>query len=107
MSKTFEESAVFGIVSGNASKKQIAESYARCGWKMHKCGWGEQWRVDMDWGELVIEGEGEILIHGPINHVEQNIHHITEPLNQLELSWLFECYDENHRLLKVFNHSDP
>ncbi len=73
------------------SREQVAELYRELGWQVRKCSWTD-YEVFSDWGELVIEAESPILMHGPVADLLARVEELVAPLRAAGVSFTAECY---------------
>ena len=95
----------YARVDGALSRREVADLYASAGWSMRKCGWDE-FEVRCATGELVIESERPILVHGPVSEIASNVDRVVEPLRSAKLAFSAECYDDDRRLIRTVASTD-
>lgn len=93
-----EGSNFFGTAPAPATAEAVAAAYARAGWAVRACGWTE-WEARSDFAELVVEGAGPVLLHGPVADVAANAGRATAPLREAGVPHSAECYDVDGELL--------
>lgn len=96
-----ESSIVYGIIYSNLSKEEIAKRFEKIGWKICKAAWFD-WEIINDYSELIIEGDDEILIHGPLD--PDFFYALVNKMKEIELQFSLELYDENKKLLLEVKH---
>lgn len=96
-----ESSNVFGIIYSNLAKEEIAKRFEKIGWRIGKSSWFD-WEIMNDYSELIIEGDGEILIHGQLD--PDFFYTLIDKMKEIELQFSLELYDENKKLLSEVRH---
>ena len=87
---------VYGIIFSSLSKEEIARKFSTSGWVIWKASWVD-WEITNEFSELIIEGDNEILIHGPVSPDYFNT--LTEKMKEMGLKFSMELYDENKKLV--------
>ena len=82
------------------SKAQIAELYGVLGWRVRKSSW-EDYQVECDWAELLIEASSPILMHGFVFDIANRADALVAPLRAAPVVFTAECYgpEPDKRLL--------
>ncbi len=70
------------------------------GWAMRKCAF-DDYEIENPFSELVIEGDQDVLMHGHINNYEVNVLKIISTLEDRQISYAIEIY-ENETLLREY-----
>ncbi len=73
------------------SPEQVAGLYRTLGWQVRKCSWVD-YEVISDWAELVIEGDGPVLMHGAVADLPARAEELVAPLRAAGISFTAECY---------------
>jgi hypothetical protein len=81
----------YSTLDTHLSRKQVAELYARNGWRARKCTWVD-YEITCDWADLVIESELPILLHGSVADLLNNVERIVAPLRASGITFKAECY---------------
>ena len=87
---------VYGIIFSSLSKEEITRKFSTSGWETWKATWVD-WEITNEFSELIIEGDNEILIHGPVSPDYFNT--LTEKMKEMGLKFSMELYDENQKLV--------
>jgi hypothetical protein len=93
-----DTSNFFASLTRALSTAQIAALLGATGWSVRKAGWAE-FEVRCAWGELIIEGDEPVLLHGPVQRVIENAEAILAPLRSAGIAYRAECYGDDHVLL--------
>ena len=81
------------------TRSEIADLFAQQGWLSRKCSWTD-YEVELsDIAELVIESEKPTLIHGPLSNSSELVLVIRQILDDADLVYTFEAYDEGDRIV--------
>lgn len=88
----------FASLTAALSKAQVAALFGATGWSVRKAGWDE-FEVRCPWGELIIEGDEPVLLHGPVDGVIENAESILAPLRSAGIAYEAACYGEDRVLL--------
>jgi hypothetical protein len=89
---------LFAVLDASLSKQRIAEHFGLEGWSVRKCSWFD-YEVRGPWAELVLEGESEVLLHGPIANAHVHANEILSPLRTAGVGFKAEFYDAKHTIL--------
>jgi hypothetical protein len=89
---------VYGIIDSSLSKEEITKKFSAHGWRISKASWFD-WEITNDFAELILEGNEQLLIHGPVSPDYFNT--LAEKMKEIELSFSLELYDENQNLVTV------
>ena len=93
-------SNVYGVIYSPLSKEEIAKSFGKVGWNVRKADW-INWEITNDFSELIIEGDKEILIHGPVSVDSFEI--FVAKMKEIKLKFSLELYDEQENLISEVN----
>ena len=85
MSELPDGANFFSSLETSLSRKQIAALFERQGWDVSKAGW-EEYEVQSNFAELIIEAEKPVLIHGPVADVLENGPKIVDILSHQEIN---------------------
>jgi hypothetical protein len=88
----------FASLTAALSRAQVAALFGATGWSVRKAGWDE-FEVRCPWGDLIIEGDEPVLLHGPVNGVIENAYSILAPLRDAGIAYRAECYGDDRVLL--------
>jgi hypothetical protein len=91
MAEIPDGSNFFSMLHTTLSLAEVARLYGAKGWRVHKCSWGE-YMVTSDWGEMVIEAESPILMHGPVADLPARAEELVAPLRAAGIEFTAECY---------------
>ncbi len=91
-------SNLFAAARGGATAEAVARAYGRAGWAVRASGWTE-WEARCGFAELVVEGGGPVLVHGPVADVVANAGRAMAPLREAGIPFHAECYDADGGLL--------
>ena len=89
---------VHGIIYSSLSKEEITKKFSTNGWMIWKASWYD-WEITNDFADLILEGDKELLIHGPVSPDYFNT--LAEKMKEIGLSFSLELYDENQNLITV------
>lgn len=89
-------SNVFGIIHSPDLKEEVVKKFEAYGWMSWKAGWVD-WEIKNDYSEFVIEGDKEILIHGPVATDHFDI--LIEKMKEMGLIFSMEFYDDNENMV--------
>ena len=81
----------YGSLDTCLTKAQIADLYLALGWEVRMCSW-EDYEVESDWAELVIEAESPILMHGAVADIPFRAQELVAPLRAAGISFSAEFY---------------
>lgn len=81
---------------------EVAELFGSLGWEVHKWSW-TGYEIRCDWAQLYLDGEGEILMYGPITDPLTHSQELFAPLEQAGIKYWGEFYGTNSELLQEFN----
>jgi hypothetical protein len=91
-----------GVLTTDLSKQQVAELFLPLGWEIRRCSWTDH-EIECPWADLYLEGEGEILLHGPITDPLSHAEELFAPLRLAGVRYWGEFYGPNHELLQEFS----
>ena len=78
------------------AKPSIAARFHAAGWSVRKCAWADL-ELTCAWAELVLDGDAELLLHGPVADVEQRAVEIVALLVTAKVAVQAEWYDAQGR----------
>jgi hypothetical protein len=87
---------VYGIIYSNLTKEEIAKKFEMLGWEIQKASWFD-WMITNEFTELIIDGDKEILIHGPV--APNYFNTLTQKMKELGLRFSLELYNEDKVLI--------
>ena len=87
---------VYGVIYSSNSKEEIVKKFGAHCWQISKASWFD-WEKTNDFSELIIDGDNEILIHGPVS--PDHFNSLTEKMKEMKLSFSLELYDDNQNLV--------
>jgi hypothetical protein len=87
------------ILSTALSQQQVAQLYRAPEWRVRKHSWFE-YEVRCPWAELCLEGEGDILMHGPVTNSGVHAEQILAPLRAAGIRFKAEFYDSQGTLVR-------
>lgn len=79
------------------SREQVAALYGARGWCVRKCSWTD-YEVLRDWGDLVIESESPLLMHGRVADIGK-AEELVSPLRDAGIMFTAKWYAEDQKLL--------
>jgi hypothetical protein len=86
------------MISSLASKDGIANLFAVSGWNVRRCSWVD-YELTSSFAELILEGEGQLLLHGTVSKLSANVKAIASVLRDAGLAFSLECYASDGTLL--------
>jgi hypothetical protein len=94
--------SVYSVLDTALSLEQIADLFGSLGWWIRKWSWtGHEMRCP--WAELYLDGEGEILMHGPIADPLIHAEELFTPLRSAGVRFWGEFYGPKSELLQEFS----
>ncbi len=81
---------------------EVAELFRSVGWEVRKWSW-TGYEIRCDWAQLYLDGEGEILMHGPITDPLTHSQELFATLEQAGIKYWGEFYGADSELLQEFN----
>jgi hypothetical protein len=97
-----DSSNFFGCLSTPLSKEEIVGKFAARGWTSRRIAWHD-YEVRCEWAELVLDGEGEILFHGPVCPATEYIERVLEILKAEAIGYQVELHDDGGALHKEYS----
>lgn len=92
---------ICSTLSTSLSKRKIAKHFKKAGWPIRKSGWDE-YEIESEQVELELYGDSEILMSGYINDYKITILSIISVLEQYDIAYNIECYDQKDNLLEKY-----
>lgn len=98
---------LYGSLFTRRSKAWVASRFKKAGWAVRMCTWTD-YEVASEYAELVIEGEGEMLVQGAMIDFGDNIASVLTVLEENSVLYSIEHYDNVGGLLQTLtSHLDP
>jgi hypothetical protein len=93
-----EGSTFFATLTTALTKPQIAAHFHAVGWAVRHCA-REDLELRCAWAELVLDGDTDLLLHGPVAEVEQRAPEIIALLVSAQIAVQAEWYDAEGRVV--------
>ncbi len=93
---------IHSVLNTDLSQQQVADLFRTHGWKISKWSWTGH-EIQSPWAELYLDGEGEILMHGPIAEPIAHAEELFAPLRLAGVRYWGEFYGADNELLQEFN----
>jgi hypothetical protein len=93
---------IHSVLDTSLTQRQVAELFLAHGWTVHKSSWTDHY-ILCSWAELYLDGEGEILMHGPIADPLAHAEELFVPLRQAGVRYWGEFYGADTELLEEFS----
>ena len=90
------------VLNTNLTQQQVAELFRPHGWLIGKWSWTGS-EIHCAWAQLYLDGEGEILLHGPLADPLTHAEELFAPLRSAGVRYWGEFYGEEHVLLQEFS----
>lgn len=89
---------LYGTVRTSLTKAELAAVFAAHGWRTRKCSWID-YELRSTFGELILEADDPLLLHGPVADVLANAPRIADVLRAAHASFSLECYAPDRETL--------
>lgn len=89
------------VLETSMPQANVAKLYAAVGWEIRKWSW-TGYELRCEWAELYLDGEGEILMHGPIADPLARAEELFAPLRRSGIVYWGEFYGPDGELLSEF-----
>lgn len=93
--------SIRSVLDTDLSQQQVAELFRPFGWTIRKWSW-TGYEIRCIWAELYLDGEGEILMHGPIAEPLAHAEELFTPLRRGGVKYWGEFYGPDTELLGEF-----
>jgi hypothetical protein len=91
-------SNMHGVISSATSKDDLAKLFSFAGWEVRRCSW-KDYELTSAFAELILEGEDEVLLHGSVSDVLENVSSIASVLRAGGHAFSLECYASDGSLV--------
>jgi len=93
-----EGSNLYATLHGSLTAPQVVELFVASGWSTRKSG-RDSHELRSNQGELVLEAQDPLLLHGALTNVLENAPRVADVLRQADIKFALECYGPNGELL--------
>lgn len=84
-------STFFAVLHPQRPREDVAALYRALGWRVRRCG-HEAFELTCPWADLVLDGDGPLLLHGPVADGAARLEEVVAPLRQALIGFRAEAY---------------